>query len=387
MEKSKTFRGTKFPPEIIQTSYDKFISKCGFVFSKPKPFTIELTIDEETKSYSSLKDLLILYPRASHCDITVYVKSFNFLIYYSYSETRVIVELKNSADVEEVFQIFEKAVKSFPLKDEQTVESEKKSEVSKQKTYYQTKFPASTIQEGHEKLLSYAKLTGKIQSPNTLQITYENEEWDYPTFDEFFAEYPKAKHYRISHYMSSNYSFTISANSNSVSVLIRAPSASEIQSVFQIFERDLGDSVIKLETKPIRIFIGHGQSTQWKELKDHLHEQHSFDVIAYELGTQAGYTIQEVLKDMLDESSLALLVLTGDDLDSEGRYHARENVIHELGLFQGRLGFKRAIVLKEEGVTEFSNIQGLNQIRFSKNNIRETYGDVLAVIRNEFAKD
>lgn len=387
MEKSKKYGKVKFSPETIQAAFDTFVSKCGFLLTKQKPFTLELTINNETKSYESFKDLLIAYPKATECDIFHYVKSYKFTILYDPYSTDVKIALKHTSDVEEVFQIFEKAVKSLPLKDKQAVELKKKSEVSKEKTYYQTKFPASTIQEAHEKLLSYAKLTGKIQSPSALQITYENEEWDYPTFDEFFAEYPKAKHYRISHYMSSNYSFTIAAYSSSVSVLIRAPSASEIQSVFQIFERDLGDSVIKLEIKPIQIFIGHGQSSQWKELKDHLREQHGFDVIAYELGTRAGYTIQEVLNDMLDESSLALLVLTGDDLDKEGHYHARENVIHELGLFQGRLGTKRAIALKEEGVTEFSNIQGLNQIRFSKNNIRETFGDVLAVIKKEFAKD
>jgi predicted nucleotide-binding protein len=45
------------------------------------------------------------------------------------------------------------------------------------------------------------------------------------------------------------------------------------------------------------------------------------------------------------------------------------NVIHEVGLFQGRLGFKRAIVLLEEGCKEFSNIQGLGQIRYPKGNI------------------
>jgi hypothetical protein len=38
-------------------------------------------------------------------------------------------------------------------------------------------------------------------------------------------------------------------------------------------------------------------------------------------------------------------------------------VIHEVGLFQGKLGFERAIVLLEKSVHEFSNILGINQIR------------------------
>jgi predicted nucleotide-binding protein len=38
---------------------------------------------------------------------------------------------------------------------------------------------------------------------------------------------------------------------------------------------------------------------------------------------------------------------------------ARLNVVHEAGLFQGSLGFKKAIILLEEGCEEFCNIVGL----------------------------
>jgi predicted nucleotide-binding protein len=106
--------------------------------------------------------------------------------------------------------------------------------------------------------------------------------------------------------------------------------------------------------------------------------------IAYEIGPRAGLSIKEVLEDMLNKSSFALLVLTGEDEHADGEIHARENVIHELGLFQGNIGFTRAIALLEEGVKEFSNILGINQIRFSKGNIREVYGDVIASMRREF---
>lgn len=118
-----------------------------------------------------------------------------------------------------------------------------------------------------------------------------------------------------------------------------------------------------------------------------MHEKHGFKVTNYEIGPRAGKSIKEVLKEMLDESSFALLVLTGEDIHTNGEFHARENVIHELGLFQGRLGFTRAIVLLEEGCQEFSNILGVNQIRFTKGRIRETFGDILATIRREFGNN
>jgi predicted nucleotide-binding protein len=87
---------------------------------------------------------------------------------------------------------------------------------------------------------------------------------------------------------------------------------------------------------------------------------------------------------MLSNSSFALLVMTGEDEMSDGGLRARQNVVHEAGLFQGRLGFARAIVLLEAGAEEFSNIHGIEQIRFDKGRIKETFGDVVATIRREF---
>jgi len=76
--------------------------------------------------------------------------------------------------------------------------------------------------------------------------------------------------------------------------------------------------------------------------------------------------------------------MTGEDKTESGELHPRLNVVHEAGLFQGRLGFHRAIVLLEEGTTEFSNIYGVEQIRFK--NIREVFGDVVASIYREFPR-
>ena len=45
--------------------------------------------------------------------------------------------------------------------------------------------------------------------------------------------------------------------------------------------------------------------------------------------------------------------------------------MHEAGLFQGRLGFTRAIIMLEEGCEEFSNIEGLGQIRFEREGLVE----------------
>jgi predicted nucleotide-binding protein len=59
------------------------------------------------------------------------------------------------------------------------------------------------------------------------------------------------------------------------------------------------------------------------------------------------------------------------------------NVVHEAGLFQGRLGFSRAIILLEDGCKEFSNINGLGQIRFPKGNIKATFEEIRQVLERE----
>jgi predicted nucleotide-binding protein len=82
-------------------------------------------------------------------------------------------------------------------------------------------------------------------------------------------------------------------------------------------------------------------------------------------------------------ASFAFLVLTAEDEQADGSLHARENVIHEAGLFQEKLGFRRAIVPLEEGCNEFTNIYGLGQIRFPKGNIDATFEEIRRVLERE----
>jgi len=97
----------------------------------------------------------------------------------------------------------------------------------------------------------------------------------------------------------------------------------------------------------------------------------------------AGVTNIARLSEMLDSACIAFLVLTAEDEMADGTVQARMNVIHEAGLFQGRLGFTRAIVVLEEGCEEFSNIEGLGQLRFPKGNITAIFEDVRRVLERE----
>jgi predicted nucleotide-binding protein len=138
------------------------------------------------------------------------------------------------------------------------------------------------------------------------------------------------------------------------------------------------------QTQPRRaVFIGHGRRPEWLKLKEFLKEQLGLGVEEYNAQAVAGIARQERLKHLLDSSGIAFLVLTAEDRHTDDNLHARENVIHEVGLFQGRLGFRRAIVLLEEGCSEFSNIEGLEQLRFPRGRIDAEFEHVRQVLRRE----
>jgi predicted nucleotide-binding protein len=88
-----------------------------------------------------------------------------------------------------------------------------------------------------------------------------------------------------------------------------------------------------------------------------------------------------VLEKMLEKATIAFLVMNGEYETVAGSINPRLNVVHELGLFQGKLGFKKAIILLKRGAAEFSNIEGLQQIRFT--DIKEIFGEVVATINRE----
>ena len=131
------------------------------------------------------------------------------------------------------------------------------------------------------------------------------------------------------------------------------------------------------------IFVGHGRSPVWRELKDFLQDRLHLPWDEFNREPTAGIATTARLMKMLDEASFAFLVLTAEDETKEGAMQARMNVVHEVGLFQGRLGFERAIVLLEQGCAEFSNIHGLGQIRFPKGNIAAAFEEIRRTLERE----
>lgn len=134
------------------------------------------------------------------------------------------------------------------------------------------------------------------------------------------------------------------------------------------------------------IFIGHGgRSLAYLEL-EHFLKARDLQVEMFESDPRAGTTAVGVVEEMADRANMAFIIHTAEDegSDNAGPSRARQNVVHETGLFQGRLGLNRAIVVREAGCEPFSNLAGVQEIRFEKETIRSAFPDVLKTVQREF---
>ena len=132
-----------------------------------------------------------------------------------------------------------------------------------------------------------------------------------------------------------------------------------------------------------RIFIGHGRSPVWRELKDFLQDRLSLPWEEFNRESVSGIATTERLEHMLNVSTFAFLVMTAEDEHADSTRHARANVIHEVGLFQGRLGNRRAIMLVEDGCEQFSNVHGLTHISFPPRRISAVFEEIRRVLERE----
>lgn len=261
----------------------------------------------------------------------------------------------------------------------------------KTKSYSQLKFPAEII----KKVFVLLNGSGNGHKSFRYKVGFDNESWHFDTFEEFITEYRKDC-------LEAYFKFSLEQRSiefhffrnHKTHIEVEGQDRNKIHEVFEFFDdyyeghkvsvEEIENSKKELLKKTIKVFIGHGRSQQWRDLKDHLQDKMGFTVLAYETGSRAGYTITEVLEELSKTASIAFLVHTAEDLDKDHVFHARENVIHETGLFQGKLGVKKAIIILEEGTKEYTNISGVQQLRYTAGNIKEVFGEVISIIYREF---
>ena len=128
------------------------------------------------------------------------------------------------------------------------------------------------------------------------------------------------------------------------------------------------------------IFISHGHADLLKhQLKDFVREKLGKSAVVLSEQPNHSMTIVEKLEAASEKCNKAIILLTKDDEMANGTMRGRQNVIHEIGFFQGKYGRKNVILLCEEGVELFSNISGIVYIQFDRNH----FSEVFEPLRNE----
>lgn len=176
----------------------------------------------------------------------------------------------------------------------------------------------------------------------------------------------------------------------SIQVKVQAPTSDidafnlKVQEALQdtVAPERLVQETIMHTPEPMKVFIGHGGDRKWEVVRDYTRAA-GYRVEAFETSPRAGEMTLAVVERMISEASVAIVVMTGADRLENGQVLARQNVVHELGFAQGRLGVNNTIVLLEEGVAEFSNIAGLTQVRFAIGEAHTTKEHVLASLANK----
>jgi hypothetical protein len=149
----------------------------------------------------------------------------------------------------------------------------------------------------------------------------------------------------------------------------------QLESIGQVLSYVRDFAIRKPRAMPMSVFIGHGRCKDWEQIRDRLTALR-IEVDEFNVYPTAGITTVDRLSQMLNRACFAILVVTAEDKQADGHFNPRLNVVHEIGLFQGRLGFQKSIIVKEKRAARFSNIDGLTYIPYAKGKIAGAFPEI-----------
>ncbi len=156
----------------------------------------------------------------------------------------------------------------------------------------------------------------------------------------------------------------------------------DITYIFEVRSNSRVGEVI--EEKPQRIFISHGKSKDWHSVQAFIEKDLKIETLELAQEPSKGRSVLQKLVDESNNCSFAVIVMTGDDEIKGDAPRARENVMHEIGFFQGKFGLENVCILYEEGTNIPSNIHGLVYVPFPKGYIDATFGALQREIKAVF---
>ena len=186
--------------------------------------------------------------------------------------------------------------------------------------------------------------------------------------------------------ISQSGSFGFSASGTMLNVLITAKELfSYIDSLLSLYLTPKTKELEENPRKAAKLFIAHGRNEIVRnKVKDFIRDRCGMQPLVLQELPSSGLTVIEKLEKYGRTADYAVIILTGDDIIANGEERrARQNVIQELGWFQGVLGRKRTAILRQKEVEIASNIAGVIYLEFSGDNVEMVFES----LRQEFEEE
>lgn len=123
------------------------------------------------------------------------------------------------------------------------------------------------------------------------------------------------------------------------------------------------------------IFIVHGHDDVLKFEVARIIEKLGFEAVILHEQASKGKTIIEKLESEISRVKFGIVLYTADDMCTDGKKRARQNVVFEHGYLIGRLGRERVCVIMDEDVEKPSDSDGL--VYISRSNWKYALTDEL----------
>lgn len=145
-----------------------------------------------------------------------------------------------------------------------------------------------------------------------------------------------------------------------------------------------------MSSKKMNIVIMHGKSNVWKDVKNLVNRLGYTSRVLKEEYT--GEIIFEKMRRIIwKDIHCCLIILSADDVTRQNRYRARQNVVFELGYCFGafdsipsRYSYNSVIVLMENKVESFTDINGLEFIEFKKDKISDKFTEIEKILQKAY---
>jgi predicted nucleotide-binding protein len=84
-----------------------------------------------------------------------------------------------------------------------------------------------------------------------------------------------------------------------------------------------------------KVFVGHGHSLVWLELKSFLQDELNLTIDEFNRVSTAGIATSDRLEQMLGDAAFAFLILTAEDEATDGKLHAVKMLFTKQDSFKG----------------------------------------------------